>query len=193
MFIRNWKTEIMTIPNLLSVTRLALLPVYVRIYLTATESWEYLLAGGIMVLSCLTDLLDGFIARRFHQITNLGKILDPLADKITQFTLTFCLSLRYPTLHPVLALFLAKEIFQLAVGMAFLKKGQMLPGALMTGKVCTTVLFVSLTALVIFPQMEMAAVKAIALTDGLFLVAAFLGYILAYFGPEAKVQDLKRE
>lgn len=191
MFITNWKKEIFTVPNLLSLFRLVLLPVYAHIYLNATEEYEYLIAGGIMALSCLTDLVDGKIARHFNQITNLGKILDPLADKITQFTLTLCLSLKYPVLHPVLALFVVKEVFQLAVGLAFLLKGRMLPGALMAGKVCTTVLFISLITLVLFPNMDPLAVDAIALVDGVFLIVSFISYILAYFGKDAKVQDLE--
>lgn len=190
MFIKNWKTEIFTVPNLLSLFRLVLIPVYARIYLAATEQLEYLMAGGIMALSCLTDLIDGKIARHFNQITNLGKILDPLADKITQFALTLCLSMKYPVLHPVLALFVVKEVFQLVVGLAFLLKGRMLPGALMAGKVCTTVLFVSLIALVLMPDLNVGIVDAIALTDSIFLLVSFVSYILAYFGKDTKVQDL---
>lgn len=191
MFIKNWKKEIFTVPNLLSLFRLVLLPVYARIYLNATENYQYLIAGGIMALSCLTDLIDGKIARHFNQITNLGKILDPLADKITQFTLTLCLSMKYPVLHPVLALFIVKEVFQLVVGLAFLLKGRMLPGALMAGKVCTTILFVSLIALVLFPGIDPAVVGAVAIVDGIFLVISFVSYILAYFGKDTKVQDLE--
>ena len=190
MFIKNWKTEIFTVPNLLSLFRLVLIPVYARIYLAATEQLEYLLAGGIMALSCLTDLIDGKVARHFNQITNLGKILDPLADKITQFALTLCLSMKYPVLNPVLALFVVKEVFQLVVGLAFLLKGRMLPGALMAGKVCTTVLFVSLIALVLMPNLNPILVDAIALTDSIFLAISFVSYILAYFGKDTKVQDL---
>lgn len=191
MFIKNWKKEIFTIPNLLSLFRLVLLPVYARIYLNATEDYEFLIAGVIMAVSCLTDLIDGKIARHFNQITTLGKILDPLADKITQFTLTLCLSLKYPVLNPVLALFIVKEIFQLVVGIAFLMKGRMLPGALMAGKICTTVLFVSLIALVLLPKINSVVVDFIAILDGVFLVISFVSYILAYFGREAKVQDLE--
>ncbi len=190
MFIKNWKKEIFTIPNFLSLFRLMLIPVYARIYLAATEDYQYAAAGGIMALSCITDLIDGKIARDFNQITNLGKILDPLADKITQFSLTLCLSLRYPVLNPVLALFIVKEVFQLVVGLAFLIKGRMLPGALMAGKVCTTVLFISLITLVLFPKLNAGAVDAIAIVDGVFLSFAFISYILAYFGKDAKVQDL---
>ena len=109
----NWKKEILTIPNLLSLFRLVLIPVYVILYLNATTPKEYFLSGAILAVSCLTDMVDGQIARRFNMISNVGKLLDPFADKATQFTLTLCLSLKYPVLHPVLALFLVKEIFQL--------------------------------------------------------------------------------
>ena len=118
MHIKDWKKEVFTIPNLLSLFRLALIPVYIYIYLGATETYQYITAGTIMAVSCLTDLIDGKVARRFNMVSTLGKILDPLADKITQFTLTVCLSLKHPQLFPVLALFVVKELFQLIAGRA---------------------------------------------------------------------------
>ena len=193
MFSKDWKKEILTIPNLLSLFRLLLLPVYVYLYLNATERYQYITAGSIMAVSCLTDMVDGKIARHFNMISTVGKFLDPLADKVTQFTLTICLSLKYPALRPVLILFVIKEVFQLVMGLVHLRKGQMLPGALMAGKVCTTVLFVSLIAMVLFPGMNPMLVDAFAVLDGLFLAYAFLSYILAYFGKETKVEDLKQE
>lgn len=193
MFIKNWKKEIFTVPNLLSLFRLALIPVYVYIYLNATETYQYVIAGTIMAVSCLTDMVDGKIARKYNMITNVGKVLDPLADKVTQFTLTICLSLRYPVLYPVLALFLIKEIFQLVVAVIHLLKGKILPGALMAGKVCTTVLFISLIALVLFPDMSAILVDGIAIVDTIFLAISFISYILAYFGKNTKVEDMKKD
>lgn len=193
MFSKNWKKEIVTIPNLLSLFRLLLLPVYVYIYLNATERYQYITAGSIMAVSCLTDMVDGKIARHFNMISTLGKILDPLADKVTQFTLTICLSLKYPPLRPVLILFVIKEVFQLVMGLIHLRKGKMLPGALMAGKVCTTILFVSLIAMVLFPGMDPKLVDALSIVDALFLSYSFLSYIFAYFGKETKVEDLKKE
>lgn len=193
MFIKDWKKEVFSIPNLLSLFRLALIPVYAYIYLNATETYHFLLSGTIMAVSCITDMIDGKIARRYNMITTLGKILDPLADKITQFTLTLCLSLVHPVLMPVLALFVVKEIFQLVMGILHLCKGRMLPGALMAGKVCTTVLFISLIALVLFPNIPPVAVDLIAVIDGVFLAISFVSYILAYFGKNRKVQDLGTE
>lgn len=193
MFIKNWKKEIFTVPNLLSLFRLALIPVYVYIYLNATETHQYVIAGAIMAVSCLTDMVDGKIARKYNMITNVGKVLDPLADKVTQFTLTICLSLRYPVLYPVLALFLVKEVFQLVVAVIHLFKGKILPGALMAGKVCTTVLFISLIALVLFPDMSAILVDGIAIVDTIFLAISFISYILAYFGKNTKVEDMKKD
>lgn len=193
MFIKDWKKEIFTIPNLLSMFRILLIPVYVVIYLNAKETWEYILAGAILAVSCLTDLVDGKIARHFNMISSVGKVLDPFADKLTQFTLTLCLSIRYPILHPVLALFVVKEAFQLVAFIINLRKGKALPGALLTGKICTTVLFVSLIALVLFPEMSPAGVDIIALINGLLLLITFISYILAFFGKNSKVQDLDTE
>lgn len=193
MFIKNWKKEILTIPNLLSLFRLVLIPVYVVIYLNATTTMEYILAGSILAASCLTDMVDGQIARHFNMISTVGKILDPVADKATQFTLTLCLSLKYPALWPVLVLFVIKESFQLIAMIVSYHHGKVLPGALLPGKVCTVVLFISLIAMVLFPDMDTGLVHAIALTDGIFLAVSFVSYILAYYGKHTKVEDVKQE
>ena len=191
MFINDWKKDVFTIPNMLSLFRLFLIPVYVHIYLNATQPRDYFLAGTILAVSCLTDMIDGKIARHFNMISNLGKILDPIADKLTQFTLTLCLSINYPVLRLVLVLFVIKEGFQGIVGLVNLQKGKMLPGALMAGKVCTTVLFVSLIVLVLIPDLKSWIVVLIATVDFAFLSFAFVTYIFAYFGKNTKVQDLE--
>ena len=119
----DWKKEILTIPNLLSLFRLVLIPVYVTVYLNATEDWHYYLAASILAASCVTDLLDGQIARRFNMISNLGKLLDPIADKATQFALIICLSFRYSAMIFLIILFVIKEGAQfIALGLN-LKKG----------------------------------------------------------------------
>lgn len=191
MHIRSWKQEILTIPNLLSLFRLVLLPIYVTLYLRAVEIWQYYAAGAIMAVSCVTDAIDGRIARRFHMTSNLGKILDPLADKVTQFTLTLCLSFRYPHLIPVLILFAAKELFQITIGLIHLRKGKILKGALMAGKTCTTVLFISLITMVLFPHIPTPAISFIAWIDALFLVVSLVHYMYAYWGDPGSLQDLE--
>ena len=144
MIVDNWRKDIFTIPNLLSLFRLILIPVYVVLYLNAKEAADYYVAGAILAVSCLTDLIDGKIARHFNMISTVGKILDPIADKATQFTLIICLTVRHPILRYLVGLFVVKETFQLVAGGINLRRGRMLKGALLSGKICTTVLFTSL-------------------------------------------------
>ena len=191
MFIKDWKKEVFTIPNFLSLFRLILIPVYVYIYLHAEKDSEYMLAGIVMAVSSITDLIDGKIARHFNMISNVGKVLDPFADKFTQLALILCLSAKYPILYPVLALFLVKEFFQLIVAIIHYRRGKVLNGALMAGKVCTTVMFISLIGLVLFPHLNEITVDLIVLVDACFLLNAFFCYFLAYFGKNKKVQDVE--
>lgn len=193
MFIKDWKKDVLTIPNLLSLFRLLLIPVYVVIYLKAEETKDYMIAGVILAISCLTDMIDGKIARKYNLITTLGKFLDPLADKVTQFTLILCLAIRYRVLWSVLTLFVLKELFQLVAGAVAAHHGYILKGALFSGKVCTTVLFVSLVALVVFPNMNVTTVNLIALIDGVFLMVAFSDYFLTYLGKKSRFQSLDDE
>jgi cardiolipin synthase len=186
---KDWKKEVFTIPNLLSLFRLLLIPVYVTLYLQASDPTEYFLAGTILAVSCITDLFDGKIARKYNMVSTLGKILDPLADKLTQLALTICLSIHYPVMRIVLVLFLIKETFQTLAGILFLRQGKMLPGALMAGKVCTTILFVSLIVLVLLPDLKPGIVNAIAAIDTVFLFISFINYIFAYYGKNSKIQD----
>jgi len=192
MFIKDWKKDIFTIPNLLSLFRLVLIPVYVSIYLNAQESTDYYLAAGILAVSCLTDLIDGKIARHFNMITSLGKLLDPVADKATQFTLILCLALKADStvLWCLIGLFVLKESFQLIAGGIRLRKGIMLKGALLSGKICTTILFVSLIVMVMLPDLKSQVIDIIAIVDGVFMLVAFVHYVVAYFCMDNKFQSL---
>ena len=187
MIIKNWKKEIFSIPNLLSMFRLVLIPVYIVLYL---KEYFYL-SAAILAVSCLTDLIDGKIARHFNMVTTLGIILDPFADKATQFALIVCLAIKHPVLFYLIGLFVLKEGFQLiAGGVTLLKKGKMLGGALIAGKVCTTVLFISLILMVMLPDLSDQTVTIITIVDIAFMMVSFVCYILAYFGRNKKVRDI---
>ena len=190
MFSENRKNELITIPNLLSLLRIALIPVYGTIYLRANNGRDYFLAGSILAFSCMTDLIDGFIARKFGMVTNIGKILDPLADKLTQLALMLSLSLRYHILYPILGLFLVKELFQCFALIFFVQKGKVLSGAIPAGKCCTVILFISLTFLVLVPEVNLRFVQLLTMVDGAFLLYAFYSYFLAYFGKKNCLTDL---
>lgn len=188
--IKDWKKEILTIPNLLSLFRLLLIPVYMTIYLNATQTRDYVAAAIILAISCLTDLIDGKIARKFNMISTVGKVLDPIADKVTQFTLIICLSIKYPVLRHLILLFVIKESFQFFAGLVTFRKGRMLTGALITGKICTTILFTSLTVMILLPDISEVAVNIITIVDSIFMVIALADYIHAYLGHGNQIQDL---
>lgn len=192
MPINDWKKELCTIPNMLSFFRLILIPVYIYIYVNATESYHYAIAAGILAVSCLTDLIDGKIARKFNMISNVGKILDPIADKATQFALIICLSVSFPELNALLVLFVVKEGFQLIATVLNLRKGKALDGALLSGKISTTILFLGLIILVLCPWLDEWIAWAITIVCCAFMLIAFIDYIRAFCGKDKKVHDLNK-
>lgn len=192
MFVKDWKKDLFTIPNLLSLFRLVLIPVYVVIYFHAETDADYYLAAGILAVSCITDLIDGKIARHFNMISNTGKILDPLADKATQFTLIVCLTIRYPILLVLICLFVVKEGFQLIAGLMILRRGEILAGALITGKICTTVLFISLILMVMIPQITPATLYVITAVDCLFMLISFFDYARLYYTHSPMIQKIEK-
>ena len=191
MIIKDWKREVFTIPNYLSLIRLLLIPVYTLLYLNAENVRETFLSAGILGVSCLTDMVDGQIARHFNMVSNVGKVLDPLADKLTQLSLVICLSVRYPALRGVLILFVIKELFQVTSVYIMFRRGKILPGALLAGKICTTVLFLSFLVLILLPDLPLMTITAIAIVDAVFLAASFIAYYLAIFSKHNKLQDIQ--
>lgn len=189
---KNWKKELLTIPNLLSLFRLILIPVYVVIYLNATNANDYFLAAAILAVSCLTDLIDGKIARHFNMISTVGKILDPLADKATQFTLIVCLAMRHSIIRYMVALFFVKELFQLVAGLLTIRKGKMLRGALITGKVCTTILFISLIIMVLMPDLPEKTIAIITFIDIGFMLISFGDYLATYLFGKKRFEPFEK-
>ncbi len=147
------KKEYFSLPNMLSYIRIALVPVWIWAFFTMPHSY---LALTILLTSGLTDFLDGIIARKFNMITNWGKLIDPVADKLTQFAVVISLSVRYPSLWLVVALFVVKDGL-LALGGYFLLRhnGKTLNGSRWFGKICTG-LFYALICIILI--MEIPAV-----------------------------------
>lgn len=167
-----------TVPNILSLFRIALIPVLVLTYLSCDDIW---LPASVLVLSGLTDLLDGWIARHFNQISEIGKLLDPIADKLTQFTVVVCLATTYPSLWWLVALVAVKEILQGIGGLLLLNKNVKVVGAKWFGKVSTTLFYVVMVALVLFPSMADPLRWSLIGLVGIFMVGTFFGYLRTYF------------
>lgn len=179
---KQLKKEVFSIPNILSMIRIVFIPVYAYLYLTAESMKDYYICTAIMGASMITDLFDGMIARKCNMITTLGKILDPIADKLTQVVVLICLATRFKPLFWVLGVFLAKEGFMAVMGIVTLRKGRMLNGALMAGKVCTAVLFMSMGLLMLMPYMSNEGAIIIAVIDIFAMFISFWFYLSTYMG-----------
>ena len=132
------QNRILTIPNILSFFRLCLIPVIMWLYCVEKN---YLWAGIILILSGITDTVDGLVARHFHMISELGKVLDPIADKLTQAAMLFCLLTRFPLMIVPLGLMVFKEFFMGVTGFLVIQKTGKVFGADWHGKVNTWLLY----------------------------------------------------
>ncbi|MBQ3203226.1 MAG: CDP-alcohol phosphatidyltransferase family protein [Clostridia bacterium] len=165
----TWKWNV---PNALSVLRILLVPVFLLLYLSRMDQWAF----GVLVLSGVTDMLDGIIARRFNQITDCGKLLDPLSDKLTQVAVVIALATRYQELLPLAVLCFVKELCQAIGGAIMLKRQSAVRGSKWFGKVSTVVFYASMSALVLFDLSGLFRWLLVALAGSCMLVA-FVGYL----------------
>lgn len=171
------KKEIFSIPNLMGYFRIILIPVFVYLYIKAQTKQEYYIAAFVIGISALTDLFDGMVARKFHMITELGKALDPIADKLTHGAVLLCLALRYSQILILVALFVIKEGYMGIMGIIKLRSGKKLDGAMWFGKLCTAVLFVTIFLLLLIPDMPLAIVNFFVVVCSIVMILALILYI----------------
>lgn len=164
--------RIVTIPNLLSLFRLLLIPVMWELYVVQNRpGWTI----AVLALSGLTDVADGKIARKFNMTSNLGKVLDPVADKLTQIALLAILLVQHGELIYVLGLQIVKELAMGIAGIVVIQKTRTINSAIWPGKVCTVVLYTTLVLLFVWPQMPAPMVWTLVV---LCMAAIILSYIL---------------
>ena len=156
------RNQNLTIPNMLSVLRILLVPFFAHFFMR--ENIEASVV--VLLLSGLSDAVDGFIARKFNQITELGKILDPFADKITQGTVAICVGIKYPIICPVLIIFIVKELGMLILASQLITKKKKPGAAKWYGKVGTALFYITIVAVI---GMDMMGI-----TGGTFTAVAYV-------------------
>jgi cardiolipin synthase len=176
LFTKFTKKDLWNIPNILCYIRFLLIPVFISLYIKEA----YKQAAIVVLISGLTDFLDGFVARTFHMVTEFGKLIDPLADKLTQASLIFVLVVRIKWMFLLLILFVIMQLFMLFAGLIMLKKGKKLNGAKWFGKVSTTVFYAVMLVLVALPNLTSNIQNILMLVCGAFLLLSFLLYINEY-------------
>ncbi|MBQ8868107.1 MAG: CDP-alcohol phosphatidyltransferase family protein [Oscillospiraceae bacterium] len=177
----NKVSKNLNIPNMLSVIRILLIPVFIVFYMKAdSEHYDYYAyAASALVASGLSDLFDGVIARKFNQITELGKILDPIADKLTQLAVVICVAIKLNNSVLSLALmgFVVKEVLMLVGGFIILRNKIAMQASKWYGKVATAVFYVVMAAIALFEGIPTEIAFVMILVALAFMLVAFAGYI----------------
>jgi len=181
----------LTIPNLLSVVRIILIPLFVYLFYTGDVKGALI----VLLVSGLTDSLDGKIARKFNKISALGKLLDPVADKLTQITIAVMLFLEFSksdngsvrSFRFVFLLFLAKELLMMFGSIILLAKNIRPGAAEIYGKLATftfyTVMFLIISfgaefgAFSSFFEFHDITVMVLVLISAILTIVAFISYI----------------
>lgn len=171
------KDQVLTIPNALSLFRLLLIPAIIYIYIARRD---YSLAVIFVVISAISDILDGIIARRFNMVSALGKFLDPVADKLTQLSLLICLFTRYTSIWILMVIMVVKETLMLVLGGVTFRKKRDVHGAKWYGKLCTVVMECTLIALMLFPGLSPQTVNVLVMCSAAFMVFSLVMYVIFY-------------
>ena len=162
------RDEAFSIPNMLSYFRLLLIPLFIVLYVHE----DFTEALITLAVSGLSDILDGRIARKYNMVTDLGKVLDPVADKLTQCAMMFCVAMRYPAMWWLLGLHVVKEIVMLGMGWYVLKKT--------VGKLCTGVIYAVMMLHVIMPYLPQSVSVGCTVVCAGLIVLSLIVYTARY-------------
>ena len=174
------KKDIFTIPNLLSTFRIILAIIIPIVYYQPELQNKTAWMVGLVIVSGVTDCLDGKIARKFNMISEVGKILDPIADKLTQLVLLICLFSRNPWIKVILILFIIKELTQGIMGLMVLLRAKENEGAKWYGKLNTVVFYVVVVLLIFMPNMPTGVVDIHLLFCGGCMLLALFMYVMSF-------------
>jgi len=180
--------DLMTIPNAISFIRILMITPFVALFI----SKMYIPAAIIILMSGLSDCVDGYIARRFHQESELGKILDPLADKLTLIAVGVCLIFIEPFVLPLMVIMVLKDILMLIGGTIVIQKGVIPPKSVWYGKVSTALFYVSVVVIVSMTILniknELVSLILLAVTAA-FMIFSLVKYAFMFFNIMREVKE----
>jgi cardiolipin synthase (CMP-forming) len=167
----KWKKNL-NVPNALTMLRFLMIPLYIALFVKGLKYW----ALGTFLLAGLTDVLDGMIARKFNLITDFGKLMDPLADKLMGITALFSMTIGtalIPAVVPwaVVIVILGKELLMVLGGLVMLGK-HIVVYSRPIGKAAQALLTVGLTAS--FFHEQLAGLWSFSLSPDVLLLYAVM-------------------
>ena len=166
----------MNLPNLISSLRIIMVPLFICFYMQGNIR----AALAVLMLSAVSDVLDGMIARRFNMVSDLGKILDPVADKLSQAAMMFCLAGSYPQIWLLLGIHIFKELVLSAMGFFVVKSTGRVNSARWYGKACTAFIYSLMLLLLVYPRLPKELVNWLLLCCGVWMIVCLLLYFTEY-------------
>lgn len=171
------KEQVLTIPNSLCLIRILLIPVIVWLYCGLKNN---LFCFLIVVISGFLDILDGKIARRYNMISEIGKFLDPISDKLTQFAIAICLCSRYKLMFALVGVFVIKEFVMFMVGLNAARHDS-INGAKWHGKLTTAMLYIMAMVLLVFENVDSLVSNILIVVTLIMMIISLTLYINFYF------------
>ena len=179
----------MNIPNALTSLRLFLVPVFMLLY----SKGQNLAASAVFVFASLTDILDGYIARKYNMITDFGKLADPVADKLMQLSAIGCLALDGRIAIWILGLFALKEIIMILGGLRLLKE-KFVVQSKWSGKIATVILFICVVLVLavdetVLPKHYATMIMTVSIIS---TIMAFFDYAKMYIKVKENVSNSRK-
>ncbi len=170
------KEQVLTIPNAMSAFRILLIPFIIWTY----ASDRHYLAFALVLVSALSDMLDGLVARKLNMVSDFGKFIDPVADKLTQAAILICLMTQHSHIYILFIILAVKELVTLWLGAAVFNRHDSVHSAKWYGKLCTVVLEGATMLLMVLPNASENLVHLFIFICACVLIFAFIMYALLY-------------
>lgn len=185
--------DLMTIPNAISFVRILLITPFVAFFIAGKYiTMNYIPAVVILAISGISDFLDGMIARKFHQESELGKVLDPLADKLTLIAVGVCLIFIEPYVLPLMIIMVLKDILMIIGGTIIINKGVIPPKSSWYGKVSTFMFYISVgmvVSMAVFNyRNETLSLTILGVTAGM-MIFSLVNYAIIFFRIQKQIKE----
>ncbi|WP_407386190.1 CDP-alcohol phosphatidyltransferase family protein [Ruminococcus sp.] len=185
--------DLMTIPNAISFIRILLITPFVAFFVAAKYiTGNYIPAILILAISGVSDIFDGLIARKFHQESELGKVLDPLADKLTLIAVGICLIFIEPYVLPLMIIMVLKDVLMIIGGTIIINKGVIPPKSSWYGKASTFMFYVSVTMVVVMEifnyHNKTLSLSVLSLTAGM-MIFSLVNYAIIFFKIQKQLKE----
>ena len=161
---------------MISTLRILLVPVFTLLYVNGKITQ----AMAVLLLSAASDVIDGSIARRFNMVTRLGKILDPVADKLIQAAMMLCALKTVPEVWALLGLHVLRELMLAAMGLYVMRVTGEVHSSKWYGKLCTAIIYAVMIAALAFPQMPRQLISLGVLLCSALIAMCLCLYMLNY-------------